>query len=72
MLKNAHISNKILFKKWQEYENVIHKKKLLEMRSRVDSTSPAAYRHLKDKRKKEQNLEGFVFLVLKFKFVNFR
>jgi E3 ubiquitin-protein ligase TRIP12 len=51
------VSNKILFKKWEENNKRIHQEKLKNMQARVNSGKPAQFFHLKFKAKRDQMLE---------------
>ncbi len=61
MNKNLPILNKIVSKKWKEYENDVHKKKLHDIknriRPRIDSSPPPSFKHLADRKKQEQLME---------------
>ena len=47
-----------LRKKWNEMNYEIHKRHLARISTRIDTTAPVQFPHLKKKRKQEQLLEG--------------
>jgi hypothetical protein len=55
------IPNRFLFNKWKAHEQGIHLRKLERIKPVIQNTPPQLYRHLLNKRKKEQLLEGLFF-----------
>ena len=51
-------ANKLLQKLWDEKNQVIHKQKIKNIKSRIDQKSPYRYAHVFKNSKKEQILEG--------------
>lgn len=51
------VGNKLLSKRWEEYNHSMHKKRVRKMRSVIDRSKPSKFTHLKYKAKKEQMLE---------------
>ena len=54
------VSSRVLSKKWEEMQQMIHYEKLKHMKPTVDSKRPATFTHLKHKAKREQLMEGTV------------
>lgn len=52
------VQNKLLTKKWRDYEQKVHTRRLGEMKSSFQIEEPPRYRHLEYKSKKHQLIEG--------------
>ena len=58
MNKGAPVSSKLLNKKWILKEQLLHKKKLKDIKPMIDIQAPNQYQHLKIRNKKERLIEG--------------
>lgn len=58
MNSSKPVSNRLLQRKWAEQEHILHLKKLLDMKSSFQVSSPQRYKHLDYKPKKYQLQEG--------------
>lgn len=57
--------NRVLHKKWLTQNKRLHRQKILETRPMVDNQIPESYRHPIVKSKREQLIEGTIFLIVK-------
>jgi ribosomal protein S4 len=64
MYRQIPVGSKLLQKKWEQKEREMHLSKLKEAKPSVDVREPTQFRHIKKKLKKNQILEGKLFLSL--------
>ena len=58
MYREIPTANRILSRKWNDYEHQVHLRKLREARAKVTLQAPSKYRHFQVNSKKEQLQEG--------------
>ncbi len=58
MYREIPSANKILSRKWNDYEQQVHLKKLRDARAQITLQPPNRFRHFQVKAKKDQMQEG--------------